>query len=146
MPVATAALAVGASVLPNTVPSPSRSLDVAGAAALTGGLTALSVALMQARSWGWRSAPTVGLFVAATLSFAAFARVESRSDHPLVSLRLLGNRQLLGAVVAAGGMRFVVLGSLVFSVLYVQVILGMTPLVSGLAILPGTPCPCSSCR
>jgi len=139
LPFAAAALALVLAMRPGAAGAPAaRSLDVPGAVTFTAGLSAVSIALMQARGWGWTSGRTLGLLGASACLLVAFVKVESRRPHPLVSVPLLRNRQLLGAVITATGMRFVVLGGLVFAVLYLQVILGMSPLWSGIAILPGS--------
>lgn len=76
-------------------------LDVPGALLLATGLAALLLGISQGEALGWSSAPVVGLFGAAVALLATWARVELRRDAPLVDLRLVSQRAILGANVAA---------------------------------------------
>ncbi|MGW4033971.1 MFS transporter [Streptomyces sp. NPDC004838] len=65
-------------------------LDVPGAVLLAGSLTALLIGVTKAASWGWTSPAFLGLEALAVLGLIAFCVVESRTEHPLVRLRLGG--------------------------------------------------------
>src|SRR3954470_10022637 len=61
-----------------------RSVDIPGIAALTVGLTALILALIEANRWGWGSARIVGLFVASAVGLIAFVLIETHRRVPMV--------------------------------------------------------------
>jgi EmrB/QacA subfamily drug resistance transporter len=75
-------------------------LDVAGAVSITGGLVALVFGLVRANQWGWGSATTIGVFMAAALLVGVFVVLQVRGSHPLMPPRLFRSRSLIGADVA----------------------------------------------
>jgi EmrB/QacA subfamily drug resistance transporter len=115
-----------------------RSFDVAGAAAVTASLVMLVYAVVEAPEAGWTSPQTLLLVVASVALAGLFAVIESRSAAPLMPLRVLRSRTLVG-----GNLVLLVVGMLAFGVsfiltLYAQQVLGYTPLEYGLAsaVLP----------
>lgn len=93
VPIGVLTLAAGLRVLPHPPARPREPLpDLAGAALLTVAVAALTGALVQAPTWGWTSARTVVLLVAAALAAAAFLRRCLRHAHPMVELHLLRHR------------------------------------------------------
>ncbi|HWT24843.1 MAG TPA: MFS transporter [Solirubrobacteraceae bacterium] len=112
--------------------------DVPGAVTVTAGLVVLVYAIVKAEDFGWGSAETLGLAAISVALLAAFVFIESRSPAPLIRLGIFRVRSLLGA----NGVLLVVAGGLFafffFSSLYVQQILGYSPLQAGLAFLPVT--------
>jgi EmrB/QacA subfamily drug resistance transporter len=115
-----------------------RRFDLAGAVSVTAGLIVLVYAIVKAQDKGWDSLHTLGLSGIALALLATFVLVERRSVAPLVRLGLLRVRTLAGA----NGVMFVIVGGLYgmffFASLYVQRILGYSPLQAGLAFLPVT--------
>jgi EmrB/QacA subfamily drug resistance transporter len=117
---------------------PHRSFDLAGAATVTGGLVVLVYAIVKAQAYGWGSARTLGLIGAGVALLAAFVAIERRSVAPLMRLSIFRVRSLAVAdgvlLLVASGM----FGMFFFASLYVQEILGYSPLRAGLAFLPIT--------
>ncbi len=115
-----------------------RAFDVAGAITVTGGLVVLVYAIVKAQSYGWGSARTLGLIAVALVLLAAFVAIERRSVAPLIRLSIFRVRTLAVAngvlLLVASGM----FGMFFFASLYVQEILGYSPLHAGLAFLPVT--------
>jgi MFS family permease len=112
--------------------------DAAGAVTVTGGLLVLVYAIVKAESYGWGSWKTIGLFVAAIALLAAFVGIELRSRAPLIRLGIFRIRSLS---VANGAMLLVASGLFAmffFATLYVQQLLGYSPIQAGLAFLPFT--------
>jgi EmrB/QacA subfamily drug resistance transporter len=60
-----------------------------GAALLSGWLVALLLAVSEAPTWGWGSAKTIGLILLAAVLAAAWVWAETRSEHPLVDMRMM---------------------------------------------------------
>ena len=119
-------------------PSSGTRLDVPGLIALSIGMTAIVLALIEGRDWGWDSARTLGLGAAGVLSVAAFWRVEHRVSNPIVDFELFRNGPYFGASAAA----FALVGSywalMFFEPQYLQDVLGYGPVSAGLLILPIT--------
>ena len=112
--------------------------DFAGAAAVTSGLIVLVYAIVKAKDYGWSSLETLGLGALAIALLAAFVAIEHRSAHPLVRLSVFRVRTL---AVANGSMLLVISGMFAmffFASIYVQEILGYSPIEAGLAFLPVT--------
>jgi EmrB/QacA subfamily drug resistance transporter len=74
-----------------------RSYDPAGALSITGALVALVYALVDAPDVGWGDVQTIVLLAASAVLLAAFLLIESRHRAPLVPLRFLRSRTLVGA-------------------------------------------------
>jgi EmrB/QacA subfamily drug resistance transporter len=115
-----------------------RTFDVAGAVTVTGGLVVLVYAIVKAQAFGWGSARTLGLIAVAAALLVAFVAIEQRSVAPLIRLSIFRIRTLAAAdsvllLVASG-----LFGMFFFASLYVQEILGYSPLKAGLAFLPVT--------
>jgi EmrB/QacA subfamily drug resistance transporter len=116
--------------------SPRRTLDFGGAFFITAAMVTLVFAISQAAVLGWSSATVLAALAFSALSVAAFLLVERHHHDPLVSadllvapsLRTAGTLNLLLGLWNAGEM-------LVLS-LYLQQVLGQTPLQTGLAIAP----------
>ena len=135
--IATAMLAlrfVPESRAPNRLPG----TDLPGAITVTAGLVVLVYAIVKAEDFGWGSARTLGLAAVAVALLGAFVLIESRTRAPLIRLGIFKVRSLAGA----NGVLLIVIGGLFgfffFSTLYVQQILGYSPLEAGLAFLPVT--------
>jgi EmrB/QacA subfamily drug resistance transporter len=115
-----------------------RRFDLAGAVTVTAGLIVLVYAIVKAEAKGWGSLHTLGLSAVAIALLISFVLIERRSVAPLVRLGLLRVRTLA----TANGALFIVVGGLFgmffFATLYVQRILGYSPLEAGLAFLPVT--------
>jgi predicted MFS family arabinose efflux permease len=98
----------------------------------------LVYAIVKAQAYGWGSPKTIGLLAGAVVLLGAFVAIESRSKAPLVRLSIFRVRALAVAdtvlLLVASGM----FGMFFFASLYVQEILGYSPLRAGLAFLPVT--------
>jgi EmrB/QacA subfamily drug resistance transporter len=74
---------------------PSSPIRVAGqvswgaAALLSGWLVALLVPISEAPSWGWGSERVIGLLILAVVLAAVWIVVETRSEHPLIDMRMM---------------------------------------------------------
>jgi EmrB/QacA subfamily drug resistance transporter len=114
------------------------SVDFAGVAALTGGLAALVLALVEGNAWGWGSARIVGLLAFAVASLVAFTVVEARVANPMVDFRFFRSRSFAGANLVAFIVSFAMLATFFFFALYLQNVRGYSPLQAGVRFLPMT--------
>lgn len=126
-----------AQVVPRDQPQGAR-MDWLGAATLVPGLAALVLALMQAETWGWGSPKIIGLLVATAVLLPAFILIELRRREPLVQLKLFQSRNFRVDNGVLAAVQFGLTGLTVFGALFVQNILGFTPIEAGLSLLPVT--------
>ena len=113
-----------------------RSLDIPGAVTVTGGLGLLVYGVTRGQEDGFAATPTLLLLAGAGLLLAAFAVVETRVRRPLVPFRFFARRAVGGANVVALASTGVIAGQAFFSTLYLQRILGFSPIETGLSFLP----------
>jgi EmrB/QacA subfamily drug resistance transporter len=139
VPVGIAAIVAALRYVPNTLAEHKpKSIDFAGAIAVTAGLVVLAYAIVKAQAWGFGSGRVIGLGLLAVALLAAFVVIEARSKAPLVRLGIFKTRSLTGAnvvmtLVAAG-----MFSMFFFVTLYLQDTLGYSPLKAGLSFLPVT--------
>jgi EmrB/QacA subfamily drug resistance transporter len=115
----------------------SRRLDVAGAVTVTGALMLAVDAVINADQVGWTSARTMGSLAFAVVLFATFLVIETRTVVPLVRLSLFRSRNLSAANVIGVLWAAAMFAWFFLSALYLQLVLGYSPLRVGLAFLPG---------
>jgi EmrB/QacA subfamily drug resistance transporter len=113
-------------------------LDIAGAVTVTVALLLAVYAIVNGNESGWTSGQTLGLLGGALALMGAFLVIESRVAAPLVPLRLFKLRNLSVANGAGILMPAAMFGWFFFSALYLQLILGYSPLEVGFAFLPAT--------
>ena len=102
------------------------------------GLFALTYALIEGNSHGWSSDRIVGAFTLAVLALAAFVVLELRQRHPMLDLGLFRNTTFLGANIVFLLVVLAMFGVLFFVSLYLQNVLGYSPVKAGAAFLPMT--------
>jgi EmrB/QacA subfamily drug resistance transporter len=116
-----------------------RHYDVAGALTITLGLVAIVYAIVSTDTNGWGSAQTLGTLALGLALVGAFVAIEARfAAAPLVPLRIFSSRMLTGAnlvMLAIGAASFAMW---FFISLYLQQVLGYSPIQAGLAFLPIT--------
>ncbi len=138
LPVGVAVLVLSLRLLPSSPGMASqRRLDIAGAVTVTAALMLAVYAIVNGNESGWTSGQTVGLLVAAAVLFAVFIAIEARVKAPLMPLGLFKLRNLavsnVVGILWAGAM----FAWFFLSALYLQLVLGYSPLQVGLAFLPG---------
>ena len=114
------------------------SYDVAGAVTVTGGLMALVYAIVKAETDGWTSAVTLGFFALSAVLLVSFVVIESRSKAPLVRLSIFRIRSLTTANIVIFLAMSAMFAMFFFNTLYIQRVLGYSPLQAGFAFLPFT--------
>jgi EmrB/QacA subfamily drug resistance transporter len=110
--------------------------DVPGAVLLTGGLMLGVYTLLEAGEQGWGSTQTLGLGGVAIALVTAFVARQARIANPLMPLRLFRSRNVTGANVVMALLVVGFFGMFFLGALYLQGILGYSPLGVGLAFLP----------
>jgi EmrB/QacA subfamily drug resistance transporter len=113
-----------------------RRLDIPGLATSSIALFALTFALIEGERRGWTSGIIMAAFGVALAGLIAFVVVEARSSDPMVDVSLFRSRVFSGGVLAMGVWAFGVFGIYFFTALYLQNVLGFSPLEAGVAFVP----------
>src|SRR3954464_15644574 len=113
-------------------------LDVGGSVLITAAMMVAVYAIVTAAEWGWSSAHTLGFGGAAAILTAGFFVWEARVASPILPLRILRVRSLMGASVVRGFVVTGMFGTWVMGSLYVEHVLGYGTWDTGLAFLPMT--------
>ena len=116
----------------------SRNIDYAGVALLTIGLLALVLALIEGNSWGWGSAKTIGLLAVALGSVIGFVVVEPRVRFPMIDFAFFRSRTSAGVNIVAVIVSFAMFAQIFFMTFYMQNVMGLSPLATGVRFLPAT--------
>ena len=125
-------------LIPSAAPGGERGrLDVAGAITVTAALMLAVYAIVNGNEKGWSSAATLGVLAASATLFGAFLLIESRVRMPLMPLRLFRLRNLSTASVVGVLWAAAMFAWFFMAALYLQLVLGYSPLQIGLAFLPG---------
>jgi predicted MFS family arabinose efflux permease len=110
--------------------------DVAGALTSTAGMTSLVYGFIRAAQQGWGDAVTIAAFVAAVVLLGVFLAIEARSRQPITPLHMFRDRNRAGSYGIMLGLTAALFGMFFFLTLFVQNVLGYSPLKAGLAFLP----------
>ncbi|MBC7290728.1 MAG: MFS transporter [Actinotalea sp.] len=113
----------------------SHRMDWAGGLLLTGSMSLLILALLEGgHSWAWSSPQSLGAFGLGAAMLVAFVLVERRAGEPVLPLWVLRRRLLLTTALIGLGVGVVLMGVTTYVPTYLEALLGVTPLVSGLAL------------
>src|SRR5262245_50078443 len=118
-------------------PTPRR-VDLPGQVTLISGLFLLVLALLRGNEDGWGSTGIVAALAGAAALLIAFVVVEARSREPMLPLSLLSQRRFAGPQVAVFAIASSFFAVFLYLTLYLQTVLGMSPIETGLVYLPGT--------
>jgi EmrB/QacA subfamily drug resistance transporter len=120
-------------------PSGTRHYDAAGALTVTAGLLIVTYAIVRTDVNGWGSTATLGTMAVGIALLLAFVGIEGRfSRRPLVPLGIFRTRSLTAANIVVFFMGAAVFAMWYFVSLYLQEVLGYSPIRAGLAFLPMT--------
>jgi EmrB/QacA subfamily drug resistance transporter len=123
------------------VPSRARNFDVAGALTATIGLSLLVLGIVRTDVTGWGNASTIALLAVGVGLLGLFLAIEGRfAKAPLMPLRIYASRTLSAANVVVLFVGAASFAMWFFVSLYLQEVLGYSPIKAGLAFLPMTLC------
>jgi EmrB/QacA subfamily drug resistance transporter len=137
VPVGIAVFALTLVLLPASRGQATGRLDVAGAATVTAASMVAVYAIVNGNEVGWTSARTLGLLALAATLLGLFLAIESRTSAPLVPLGLFRLRNLAISNVVGVLWAAAMFAWFFLTALYLQLVLGYSPLQVGLAFLPG---------
>lgn len=137
LPVCALGIAITLAAAPeSTDPGAGSRIDLPGLAALSTGLTAVVLALIQSQAWS--TVAVVGLGLAGLALLGAFWAIEHRVREPIVEFELFRNGPYFGASAAAFALVGAYWAVMFFQPQYLQDVRGHSPILSGLMILPVT--------
>jgi EmrB/QacA subfamily drug resistance transporter len=136
VPIAVLAALAATRLVSESRSSANHGYDLAGAAAVTGGLVALVYGFTKAGTNGWGSTTTLGLFAAAAVLLATFVVIELRAAHPLLPLRVVLERNRGGSFLASLLAGTALFGTFLSLTYYFQGVLHYSALKSGFAFVP----------
>jgi EmrB/QacA subfamily drug resistance transporter len=113
-------------------------VDWAGLVTFSGSLFLLVYALVQGNEKGWGSIEIVSLLIAAAVLLAAFVLVEHLQTRPMLDLSLFRCPAFAGASIVAFTLSSSFFAMFLYLTLYIQDVLGYSPLQAGLRFLPTT--------
>jgi EmrB/QacA subfamily drug resistance transporter len=139
IPIGVAVYILSMRLLPaDNVTAGDRRVDIAGAVTVTASLMLAVYAIVNGNEVGWLTGQTLGLLAASVVLLGVFLGLESRVSHPLMPLGLFKHRNLS----TANGVAVLLAGSMFawffLTALYLQFVLGYSPLKVGLAFLPSS--------
>lgn len=137
VPIAVTVVLLGIKCIPKDKPSAENSgHDVWGAVTLALGMLGLVYTLVSAPGQGWGSVATIAGFAASAAVLAAFAVIESKVKHPLIRFGILKEGWVARANLSAVGLFGSYLSFQFIVTMFLQSVLGWTPLGMALALLP----------
>jgi EmrB/QacA subfamily drug resistance transporter len=135
VPVGIAALLLSPLLLAESRDAHGQSHDVGGAILVTAGLSMFVLGITQGQSWGWSSAATIATFAGAAALLIAFVACESIVSDPLVPFSIFRLQTLTAANIAGFIMGTAMFSMFLMLTLYMQEVLGYSPLETGIAYL-----------
>ena len=117
-----------------------RQVDLPGLVTSAVTLFALTYALIEGNVRGWTAPLIVGAFALSAVAAAAFGVIESRTANPMVDLTMFRRREFSGGTGTMMIWAFGILGIYFFTSLYLQEVLGFSPVKAGLAFVPMALC------
>lgn len=136
VPVGVLALVLVAIARPANLRDRDAHVSVGAAALLVTGLLLTVLAIQQGSTWHWSSPATLIPLVIGLLLTTVFVVTQWRSATPLVAVRLFARRAFTANLVILGLVQFSLLAAILFSTLYLQDLLHMSPMKAGVAALP----------
>jgi MFS family permease len=137
VPLGIVALFVVAAVLHLPVKRVPHKIDWAGTAFLSVGVTCIILLTTWAGSeYAWGSSVTIGVGLVAVASLGIFCFIETKASEPIIPLWLFKNRTFTATSAVGFIIGFSMFGAIIYLPLYLQVVHGVSPTLSGLELLP----------
>jgi EmrB/QacA subfamily drug resistance transporter len=138
VPIGLLAIAFTELRLVNVAAQDPQPLDLPGLLTFSGGLFLLIFGLIRGNPEGWGSVPILASFIGAGMLLAAFVAIEARSSHPMLDLTLFRRPAFNGVSAVAFGLSAGMFAMFLYITIYIQGVLGYSPLEAGLRFLPLT--------
>jgi EmrB/QacA subfamily drug resistance transporter len=138
VPIGALVVAAAMKFVPASLPRDKESVDILGAITITGSLVGLVFGLAKAAQDGWGASITLGAFAASVALMVWFIINELHVKHPLIRLGIFRKRNVTGGSIVMMLMSAGMFGMFFYLSIYLQQILGYSPLHTGFANLPFT--------
>jgi EmrB/QacA subfamily drug resistance transporter len=135
IPIVIVGVLAGVFLIPDSKDPSARRLDPLGAVLSIVGLSVLLYAVIEGPVEGWLAAPTLTFFGIGVALLAAFFVWEVRSEHPMLDLSFFKNPRFSIASLSIMLTFFAMFGSLFVLTQYLQIVIGYTPLETGVRLL-----------
>ncbi|WP_433192879.1 MFS transporter [Nocardia sp. CA-107356] len=136
LPVGIMAIVLCAWVIADSGAAHHARVDVPGIVTFAGAAGAATYALIRANEHGWSDVGIRWTLLVAALALAAFLVVERHSAQPMLDLGLLRDRSFVGVLIAGAALFFAAFGALMYTQIWMQSVLEMSPIGAGLVGLP----------
>lgn len=140
VPVGIVAIPLALAALPNSFGERVRA-DLLGVLLAGLGILGLVFGIVHGNDAGWTSFEVLGSLIAGAVLLVAFVVRESRTDAPLLPLRLFRDRSFSLSNIVAMSFSFGAFGSVFILIQFLQVVQGKSPLEAGVATMPWTLAP-----
>jgi EmrB/QacA subfamily drug resistance transporter len=138
VPLGLVAVGMAARLIPYYRLEPPKGFDLPGLLTVITGTLSLLVALSQGKAWGWSEGKTVSLIVLGVASLALFVARELRTHAPLLDLRVFTNGRYGVTLIISSIITISLYSGAFLMPLFLQRIQGLTPLATGLILLPAS--------
>ncbi|MFI5684232.1 MFS transporter [Streptomyces sp. NPDC051636] len=138
VPVSVAEVWLTLRVVPESRGPRGMRVDGAGTVAFAVFAGAVTYAVVRAGENGWTAPAALGAFAVSALALAGFVLVERRAAHPLLDLSLLRRPAFVGVMAGAFAFNGAAFGGMPYLSIWMQTLLGMSPVRGGLTLLPLT--------
>ena len=123
-------------VIPTSRPEAAGTFDAAGALLSGIAVAALVYTIIEGTDRGWTEPATIIAAAVAVVSLGSFILQELRSTHPLLDVRLFGRRGFSGGSLSVTAQFFAAFGFFFIVMQYLQFVIGRSPLMAAITILP----------
>lgn len=137
IPIALFAIAVTVPIVKETKAHGDTSYDLPGAVLIVLGLGSLVYGFTRAE-YGWGEADTIGFIIGGVALLVVFVLVERRTANPLLPLSIPWHRDRGAALLGSIFVGAALLGGTLYLTLYLQIVLGFSPVMAGVGSLPMT--------
>ena len=138
IPIGVVAILLTEARLANVAAQDPQRIDLPGLLTFSGGLFLLIFGLIRGNAEGWGSAPIIASLVGSAVLLLAFVAIEARSDHPMLDLSLFRKPAFNGVSAVAFSLSAGMFAMFLYLTVYMQGVLGYSPLETGLQFLPMT--------
>ncbi len=138
VPIGVAAIALTELRLANVAAQDPARIDLSGLTTFSLGLFLLIFGLIRGNPEGWGSGVIVASLVGSAVLLIAFIAIEARSSHPMLELDLFRRPAFNGVSIVAFGLSAGMFSMILYLTIYMQGVTGLSPLETGLRLLPMT--------
>jgi EmrB/QacA subfamily drug resistance transporter len=138
VPIGLGAIALTERRLANVAAQDPEPIDVPGLLTFSSALFLLILGLIRGNPDGWGSPQIVASLIGSAVLLAAFLAIEKRSAHPMLDLTLFRKPAFVGVSAVAFGLSAGMFAMFLYLTIYVQSVLGYSPLEAGVRFLPLT--------